>query len=98
MAGDNIVILGQIGNGSTILGTAWRSADGSTWETLPLGFPQGAGEIGVSLGGAVQTPSGLAVLGGVVVGGADSAPVHLAGAAGGLTPPAGSAEEGCEAG
>ena len=46
-----------------------------TWETLPLGFPQGAGEIGVSLGGAVQTPSGLAVLGGVVVGGADSVPL-----------------------
>ena len=29
VAGDNIVILGQIGNGSTILGTAWRSADGA---------------------------------------------------------------------
>jgi len=75
VVGDNVVILGQIGNESTILGTAWRSADGATWENLPLGFPDGAGEIGVSLGGVVQTPSGLAILGGAVVGGADSAAV-----------------------
>ena len=39
---------------------------------MPLGFPEGTG--GVSLGGAVQTPSGLAILGGAY-GEVDSVPL-----------------------
>ena len=73
VAGDELVILGQIVNESSIFGVAWRSVDGASWETVPLGFPEGTS--GVSLGGAVQTPSGLAVLGGAQIGETDSVPL-----------------------
>ena len=73
MAGDELVILGQIVNESSIFGVAWRSIDGASWETVPLGFPEGTS--GVSLGGAVQTPSGLAILGGAQIGETDSVPL-----------------------
>ena len=73
MTGDDVVILGQISNESSIVGVAWRSADGASWETVPLGFPEGTN--GVSLGGAVQTPSGLAILGGAQISETDSVPL-----------------------
>jgi len=73
VAGDELVILGQIVNESSIFGVAWRSVDGASWETVPLGFPEGTS--GVSLGGAVRTPSGLAILGGAQIGETDSLPL-----------------------
>jgi hypothetical protein len=69
-----LVVLAQYMAGDAILAGAWRSEDGTSWETVPLGFPAGTG--GIQLGGAAQTPSGLAILGGVSpFAGGDSVPI-----------------------
>ena len=72
--GDELVVLGQyLVDDSFILAGAWRSPDGASWESVSLGFPDGTSS--VSLGGAVRTPSGLAILGGATVGEADNVPL-----------------------
>jgi hypothetical protein len=63
---DEIVVIGQLLDMNFQYATAWRSADGETWEPIGLGLPADA--VSSYVVGAVDTPSGLALLGQAQVG------------------------------
>lgn len=66
VTGDGLVVLGSIGNDNGYpSATAWRSTDGTTWESISLGLPQGA--VGSSAVGVVEGPDGVALPGSIQV-------------------------------
>ena len=63
---DEVVVIGQLLDMNFQYGAAWRSADGETWEPIGLGVPADA--VSSYVVGAVDTPSGLALLGQAQIG------------------------------
>jgi hypothetical protein len=62
--GNGLVVLGSIGTTDGFPSAmAWRSTDGTTWEPISLGLPEGA--LGSSVVGVVEGSEGLALAGGV---------------------------------
>lgn len=64
--GDELVVFSQRTHGSFILAEVWRSRDAESWERIALGFPQATTSL--FPGGAVETHSGLVILGGATIG------------------------------